>query len=128
MAPKKHSKTGPKTRKSTVKASAGKNQALTSYSGAAKKTKSTKKTTATKKAAARSKLSKVVTTTTTKTEAYYQTGVHGRSHAALQMDAKRKAKLPGWRPTPNGGYYERRANRSDTPGERRNYDERHGRR
>ena len=126
MAPKKHSKTGPKARKSTVKASAGKNQALTSYSGAAKKTKSTKKTTT---KTARPKLSKVVTTTTTKTEAYYQTGVHGRSHAALQMDAKRKAKLPGKRTSASGRtYYERRANRSDTPGERRNYDERHGRR
>ena len=124
MAPKKHAKTGPKARKSQVKASAGKNQTL-SY-GAVKK--SAKKTTTAKKAAAKPKLSKVVTTTTTKTEAYYQTGVHGRSHAALQMDAKRKAKLPGWRPSPSGGYYERRANRSDTPGERRNYDERHGRR
>lgn len=119
MAPKKHAKTGPKARKSTVKASAGKNQTL-SYGGAAKK--STKKTT-------QPKLSKVVTTTTTKTEAYYQTGVHGRSHAALQMDAKRKAKLPGKRTSASGRvYYERRANRSDTPGERRNYDERRGRR
>lgn len=77
--------------------------------------------------AKKAKISKVKTQTTT--TVYYQTGVRGRSHSDLKNDSKRKAKLPGKRISAAGNvYYERRANRSDLPGERKNYDELHKRR
>lgn len=128
MAEKKRRRAGPKKSVKKSYTSASKNRSLASYSSKPIRNSSAPKTR--KRATAkRGKLAKVETSTYTKTTAYYQTGTRGRTHKELKQDSKFKAKLPGKRLSASGNvYYERRANRSDTPGERKNFDERHRRR
>lgn len=53
--------------------------------------------------------------------ATYRRHVSQVGKTSMRLDAKRRpaAKAPGWRPSPSGGYFENRRNRSDVNKTRR---------